>query len=145
MEVRPLCPKELPQLLELYRFLHQDGWLEDGPAARQIWEAIQSVPGYHILVAVEGGEVLSSCTLLIVPNLTHGGRPYGVVENVVTHPDYRGRGFATACLDFAKELAQEQRCYKLMLMTGSKKASTLNFYRRAGYRSGEKTAFVQWL
>lgn len=73
MEVRPLCPKELPQLLELYRFLHQDGWLEDGPAARQIWEAIQSVPGYHILAAVEGGEVLSSCTSLIVPNLTHGG------------------------------------------------------------------------
>ena len=44
------------------------------------------MPGYHILAAVEGGEVLSSCTLLIVPNLTHGGRPYGVVENVVTHP-----------------------------------------------------------
>ena len=100
---------------------------------------------YHILVAVEGGEVLSSCTLLIVPNLTHGGRPYGVVENVVTHLSHRGKGFATACLDYARKLAEKQRCYKLMLMTGSKQESTLRFYREAGYRDDQKTAFVQWL
>lgn len=96
-------------------------------------------------MAVEGGEVLSSCTLLIVPNLTHGGRPYGVVENVVTHLSHRGKGFATACLDYARKLAEKQRCYKLMLMTGSKQESTLRFYREAGYRDDQKTAFVQWL
>ena len=99
MEIRDLQEEELPQLLALYRHLHPDGWLEEGEAARDIWKTIQALPGYHILVAVEGGEVLSSCTLLIVPNLTHGGRPYGVVENVVTHLSHRGKGFATACLD----------------------------------------------
>ena len=91
MEIRDLQEEELPQLLALYRHLHPDGWLEEGEAARDIWKTIQALPGYHILVAVEGGEVLSSCTLLIVPNLTHGGRPYGVVENVVTHLSHRGK------------------------------------------------------
>ena len=81
----------------------------------------------------------------MVPNLTHGGRPYGLIENVVTRPDCRNRGLATACLDFARALAAEQGCYKLMLMTGSKRESTLDFYRKAGYRSDQKTAFVQWL
>lgn len=145
MDVREIHPQELPQLLELYHHLHSDGWLEDGPDARRIWEAIRHQPGYHIVVAQEEGMVVSSCTLVLVPNLTHRGRPYGLVENVVTHPAYRGRGFASACLDFARKLAQGEQCYKLMLMTGSKKQSTLDFYRNAGYHSGEKTGFVQWL
>lgn len=145
MEIRLIRPQELNGLLELYRHLHPEGWLEDGPRARQIWEAIENMPGYSIIVAEEGGELLSSCTLLLVPNLTHGGRPYGLIENVVTHPDHRNQGLASACLAFAKRLAQEQNCYKLMLMTGSKRESTLDFYRKAGYRSDQKTAFVQWL
>lgn len=145
MNVRCIAPEELYQLLELYHHLHSDEWLEDGPDARRIWDAIQRESGYHIIVAQEQGRLVSSCTLLLVPNLTHSGRPYGLIENVVTHPDYRGRGMATACLEFAKELAQKENCYKLMLMTGRKQESTLNFYRRAGFRSDEKTAFVQWL
>ena len=145
MDIRWIRPEELPQLLALYRYLHSEDWLEDGPQARQIWEAIENMPGYSIIVAEEGGELLSSCTLLLVPNLTHGGRPYGLIENVVTHPDHRNQGLASACLAFAKRLAQEQNCYKLMLMTGSKRESTLDFYRKAGYRSDQKTAFVQWL
>lgn len=32
-----------------------------------------------------------------------------------------------------------------MLLTGSKKQSTLNFYAKAGYNSTDKTAFIQWL
>lgn len=36
-------------------------------------------------------------------------------------------------------------CYKMMLLMGSKKESTLNFYRKAGYNSEDKTAFIQWI
>ena len=35
--------------------------------------------------------------------------------------------------------------YQMMLLTGSKKQSTLNFYEKAGYNSTDKTAFIQWL
>ena len=145
MENREIQRDDLPQLLALYRHLHPEGWLEEGPDAQKIWQAIQAAPGYHIVVAEEGGELVSTCTLLIVPNLTHLGRPYGLIENVVTHPAHRGKGLATGCLNFARQLAQEQGCYKLMLMTGSKRQSTLHFYERAGYRSDVKTAFLQWL
>lgn len=34
---------------------------------------------------------------------------------------------------------------KMMLLTGSKKESTLDFYRKAGYNSDDKTAFIQWI
>lgn len=32
-----------------------------------------------------------------------------------------------------------------MLLTGSTKEKTLNFYDNAGYNSSDKTAFIQWI
>ena len=66
-------------------------------------------------------------------------------ENVVTHGAYRKKGYAADCLNFAKKIAEENHCYKMMLLTGSKEESTLNFYRNAGYNSSDKTAFIQWI
>ena len=63
----------------------------------------------------------------------------------MTHADYRKRGYATECLDYAKKIAMDNNCYKMMLLTGSKKESTLRFYEKAGYNSSDKTAFIQWL
>ena len=45
----------------------------------------------------------------------------------------------------AKKIAEEQGCYKIMLLTGAKDRPTLQFYGNAGYDSSDKTAFVQWL
>ena len=44
-----------------------------------------------------------------------------------------------------KKIAERHRCYKIMLLTGSKEESTLKFYSNAGYNSVDKTAFIQWL
>jgi len=35
--------------------------------------------------------------------------------------DYRNKGYATDCLKYAKEIAEKAGCYKMMLLTGSKK------------------------
>ncbi|MDY2856504.1 MAG: GNAT family N-acetyltransferase, partial [Oscillospiraceae bacterium] len=57
----------------------------------------------------------------------------------------RGKGYATECLNYAREIAKNQNCYKMMLLTGSKEQKTLDFYENAGYNSADKTAFIQWL
>lgn len=62
-----------------------------------------------------------------------------------THVSHRNKGYATLVLNFAKEYAAKNGCYKIMLMTGSKKEETLNFYKKAGYNADDKTAFIQWL
>ena len=38
----------------------------------------------------------------------------------MTHADYRKMGYATSCLDLAKQIARENNCYKMILLTGSK-------------------------
>lgn len=136
-------PSDLPDLLALYRYLHPH---DPQPALDEEllrhWEAILGNPALHYVVARSDGSLVSTCALTVILNLTRGTRPYGIIENVVTHPDYRGRGIGTQVLQYALELAWQSDCYKVMLLTGSKQESTLAFYERAGFVRGEKTGFV---
>lgn len=145
MEIREAVEKDMHALLKLYTQLHDNTMPEINEALQKLWATIISDKNHHIIVAEEDGQIVSSCVLIVIPNLTCNQRPYALVENVITANSYRGRGFASACLEHAKQIAQQNDCYKMMLMTGSKKDSTLNFYRKAGYHSGDKTAFIQWL
>ena len=56
-----------------------------------------------------------------------------------------GKGYAGECLEYARQIAEKENCYKMMLLTGSKKSETLRFYENSGYNSSDKTAFIQWL
>ena len=143
--IREAKEQDLESLLQLYTHLHEKSVPADTPQRQALWERILHDPDHHIIVAEADGRIVSSCVCVIVPNLTHELRPYALIENVVTHADFRGRGLATGCLDFAREIARAQDCYKMMLMTGSKEESTLRFYERAGYSRVDKTAFNQWL
>ena len=87
----------------------------------------------YLLVLEEDGKVVSSVQMAIIESLTHNVRPFAVIENVVTHIDYRNRGYASALLEKASEIARECGCYKVSLETGSNRESTLNFYRNNGF------------
>jgi GNAT superfamily N-acetyltransferase len=54
-------------------------------------------------------------------------------------------GYASALIEKASEIAKESGCYKIMLMTGSKKESTLRFYERCGFNMNDKKAFLKRL
>lgn len=143
--VREANKDDLEAVLELYLFLHDDSIPEHDDHLAKTWNQIMDDPNHHIIVNEVDGKIVSSCVCVIIPNLTHNVRPYAFVENVVTHIDYRCRGLAGECLAYAKQIAEKENCYKMMLLTGSKRESTLRFYQNAGYNSNDKTAFIQWL
>ena len=143
--IREIYINELNSLLELYTHLHETGLPENTECLEKTWHTICNDENHHIIVCDIEGEIVSSCVCVIIPNLTRNIRPYAFIENVVTHSDYRNRGYATACLEFAKEIALKENCYKMMLLTGSKENSTIEFYKQAGYNKNDKTAFIQWL
>ena len=145
MTVREIKETELSELLALYTHLHELGIPENSEHLQNTWSEICHDVNHHIIVCEVDGKLVSSCVCVIVPNLTRNIRPYALIENVVTHAAYRGKGYATACLHYAKELAVKADCYKMMLLTGSKNESTLSFYQRAGYNCTDKTVFIQLL
>ena len=139
--IRAAAERDLPELLNLYRHLHpHDPELEPATAER-VWSTLLSSGFMTVIVAEAANRLVSSCTLAIVPNLSRGGRPYGVIENVVTHADYRKQGLGRRVLAHALDLGWQADCYKVLLATGSKQEATLRFYEEAGFERGGKTYF----
>ena len=130
MVIREIKKNEIDKLLNLYTHLHRkDVPLPEKSKLISIWEEITANPRLHYFVLEIDNELVSSCTLSIIPN-------------VVTHAEYRRRGFGTSILQHALEVAWEHKCYKVMLLTGSKDPAILQFYEKTGFQKGLKTGFV---
>lgn len=143
MEIRRIVQSELGELLALYRHLHAvDEPLPEAATVESVWQELLGNPRYRILGVYLAEELVSSCTLAVIPNLTRGCKPYGVVENVVTHAEHRARGYGKAVLAAALSFAWSQGCYKVMLLTGRKDAATFQFYASAGFNPHEKQALI---
>lgn len=122
--VREANEKDLKEILELYLYFHEKSVPEMLEHLTHAWRQIMNDENHHLIVKVAYEKIVSSCVCVIIPNLTGSVRPYAFVENVVTHYDYRGKGYATECLNYTKEIAEKQNCYKTMLLTVSKEQKT---------------------
>jgi GNAT superfamily N-acetyltransferase len=146
IHIRAMRKDELDQLIALYTHMHEkpDAPLPPEEHLGPLWDGIVANPMLHYFVGEVEGKLVSSCTMAIIPNLTRGARPYGLIENVVTHRDHRKRGYGTRILQHALQVAWEQDCYKVMLLTGRKDEATLRFYDRAGFKRGVKTGYIAY-
>ena len=141
MNITKLQKKDLKKLLGLYAFLHESDERPDFEAALKIWEESESTSVITYWGLFHKAALISSCQVTHVPNLTRGGRPYCFIENVVTHPSHRGKGYGKAVLAAALDYAWSINCYKAMLMTG-RNESVQSFYKSAGFSGAEKHAFI---
>jgi GNAT superfamily N-acetyltransferase len=145
IKFRTVKPDELSALLDLYQHLHKtDLPLPDENTIQKVWDEIINDPKITLYVADLENKLVSSCILSIIPNLTRGASPYGVIENVVVHEDYRQRGIGKKLLKHALQTAWDNNCYKVMLLTGSKQEKVFRFYERAGFVRGVKTGFIAY-
>jgi GNAT superfamily N-acetyltransferase len=140
LSIRAVEQADLPALLELYRDLNPDDPPLALPDATSIWQQISNYSGIAIFAGVLERALVTSCTLVVVPNLTRGGLPYALIENVVTSASHRKQGHGAAVLKHAFAEAWKRGCYKIMLLTGSKNPATLKFYSGVGFEQN-KTGF----
>ncbi len=142
VSVRTIQTHELEQLLSLYKHLNPNDPELKPKDIYSNWHEIMNDQFMKIIVVEVEGKIVASCVLIIIRNLTRGARPYALIENVVTHADYRKKGYGRLSLQKALELAKEQNCYKVMLMTSSRTEGTHRFYEQCGFKKGEKTGFI---
>lgn len=139
MPVRKLTREDFDDALLLYRALTRDPVpVSDSLAA---FDAVLSHPGTSILGMEHQGRITSMITLHLLPNMTSGGRPYALVENVVTDPNHRGKGMAAAVMRAGFDHARTANAYKVMLLTGTARGA-LGFYEKMGFSGHEKHGLV---
>ena len=120
---------------EIVNLLYQlspprDGELIDNEKGQGILESMMKDPNYCLCVAKVENEPVGTALLLIQLNLSHGGKSYGHVENVVTDIHFRGKGVGLAMINFLVSRAKERGCYKVILDCETK---NIPFYTRCGF------------
>ncbi|MEI4486940.1 GNAT family N-acetyltransferase [Frigidibacter sp. MR17.14] len=140
LRIAPATTGDLPALLALYAQLHPGDPPLDPAAAEDRLAGLAALAGSGVLIGWLGEVVVATCTLVVIPNLTRGGAPYGLIENMVTDAGHHCRGFGARMLRDAQRRAWAAGCYKVMLMTGSTRPGTLAFYEAAGF-TRSKTGF----
>jgi GNAT superfamily N-acetyltransferase len=140
--IRQATEGDLDRLLALYTYLDpNNAILPERTQVVALWKEIIVNPMLTYFVAAQGGRLVSSCNLVIVPNLTRRARSFGVIENVITHPDFRRQGLATQVLEHAIDTARQAGCYKVMLLSGANRAEAHALYEKVGFSKDTKLGF----
>lgn len=90
---RLACDTDRGSMLDRYQQLSPQVAVADAAQALGIWQDLLARPGVTGLIADHDGQASATCTVVVVPNLTRGGRPYPLIETVVTHSSRRGQGY----------------------------------------------------
>ena len=141
--IRTILQEESPDLLNLFKHLHvTDDPLPNQDAVEIVWNDAIASRHCRYFWGFQFDQLISSCTITVIPNLTRGWRPYSIIENVVTHAEFRNLGWGKKVLKAALDFGWPHNCYKAMLRTGSRDIATLRFYEQMGFNSNEKLGLI---
>jgi GNAT superfamily N-acetyltransferase len=133
--VRRASTADLDDLLALYEEL-AGGKLTAAPGdragAEPVLAEILADPRRELTVAELDGRIVGTADLVLVPNLSHHGEPWAIVENVVVAVNARRNGVGRALMAYLIERARDAGCCKLQLLSGKHRAGAHRLYRAVG-------------
>lgn len=132
---------DLKTVLDLYKMLIVDEDFSNINAFKETWNDIITDKKITCFITYEDGVAVASCLISIIPNLTRFQRPYGIIENVITHSNYRKKGHGKSVIDAAITLAESKNCYKVMLLSASTRTEAHEFYKKIGFDGDSKKGF----
>lgn len=136
--VRAAGAADLDVLLDLYRQLADDrpeSLPGDRVLSAAVFARILADRRRHVLVAEAAGRVVGTAEMLVVDNLTHGGRPWVAVENVVVDQAARGRGVGRALMDEVLARTRAVGGYRIQLLSRGQRTDAHAFYRSLGFET----------
>jgi len=144
VEIQEATDKDLGFILSLFKQPDVDNnKILSVEKAKKVFNRIQSYPCYKIYVARAGDKIVGTFSLLIMDKLAHMGVPSGVVEDVVVHKEWQGKGIGKKMMEFAMNLCKKMGCYKLMLSSDIKREVAHNFYESLGFKKHGYSFVVQ--
>lgn len=141
MEYKTAQRDDLPELIELYRQLNPEEKPIDLEKAYSVWDATEKSNTTRYFIALDGSKVVSTCNITLVPNLTRNGRSFAIIENVITDDNYRRQGIGKRVILNAVHYAKENSCYKVVLLSSSKRTESHRFYESIGFNGDSKKGF----
>jgi ribosomal protein S18 acetylase RimI-like enzyme len=135
--IREATEADLPRLIALMAQLRPDDPQAEDPSRLDQYAAVlarMTAQGQRLFAAEVEGEVAGMLALALIENITHQGRPYAIIENVIVDEAVRGRGIGEALIKSAVEAAREAGCYKVSLTSNKRRTDAHRFYERLGFQ-----------
>jgi GNAT superfamily N-acetyltransferase len=133
---------DLPPLLSLFAVSEVSAAAQPREHAEQIWRETLAQRGLHVFVSEHHGRIVATCMLITAPNLPRAGKCHAFLENVVTHPELRGRGFGKAVVQAALAHAWATDCHHVLMQSGRTDPRVHAFYEGLGFKPGLRVAYV---
>jgi GNAT superfamily N-acetyltransferase len=132
-EIAPVPAERIDEVMRIYTTFDRprDPSISTDVARRTLGR-IRDQDG-EVFVALVDGAAVATYTIYICENLTRGGRPFAVVENVICAPSHRRRGIGTALMKHAQSHARSKGCYKISLQSGAGREINRSFYEACGF------------
>jgi ribosomal-protein-alanine N-acetyltransferase len=125
LEIVPMRPADLDEVLEIERLSHRSPW------PRQVFIEELSRDWAHLVVLKErrqgGLTAVAFCNFWVVRDEVH-------VLNVATHPDERRKGHASRVLEHVLAFAARHACRYLTLEVRRGNQGAIKLYRQFGFR-----------
>ena len=140
--VRLATHDDLPGVLRLYKELRSHDPKRTQEQLSEVWDEILNSPYTLLVVGVVDDVVASTCQLGVIPTLTNTGKPFGIIEHVITGSAYRRQGLSEKVMEKALSEAWKLNCYKVMLLSGETRIPAHRLYEKIGFKSGIEKGFV---
>ena len=133
---------DLPSLLELFAASTVSPTIQPLERAESVWRETLERQGVYVFVSDAHVRIAATCMLVTAPNLLRQGKAHGFLENVVTHPEFHGRGHGSAVVSAALAQAWAADCHQVLMQSGRTDPRVHRFYERLGFVPGRRTAYV---
>lgn len=140
--VRLAGQSDLSGLLDLFQASEVSQFVQPMERAKQVWEQTLKSESSVVFIAEVDEIIASTCMLITAPNLLRQGRSHGFLENVITHPNYRGRGLGKAVVSEAIDHAWAVDCHHVLMQSGRPDPRVHRFYERIGFKPGLRVGYV---
>lgn len=138
-EISIACINDLPELIELLNdlFTQDIEFVPDMKKQKRGLEAIINNPWIGEILVIKGdSKILGMVSLLYSISTALGGK-VAILEDLIIHQAFRGKGLGKELLSEAISFSKERNCLRLTLLTDFNNDRAINFYQHLGFKKSE--------
>jgi GNAT superfamily N-acetyltransferase len=135
-------PSDLSSLLALFEVSEVSAAAQPRERAESIWRDTLAQRGTYVFVSDDTDRIAATCMLITAPNLLRDGRRHAFLENVVSHPELRGRGHGKAVVQAALAHAWAVDCHHVLMQSGRADPRVHGFYEAMGFQPWLRIAYA---
>lgn len=142
--VRDATEADLPRVIEIINagaVAGREGEQLGPPLPASYIDAFNEITGRHgghVFVAELHGEIVGTVQMLILPNLSHLGRPIAQLESMHVVAEHRGTRIGEAMVERAIAEARLHGCFRVQLTSNKVRHDAHRFYKRLGFEASHE-------